>query len=246
MKVYALSTARDGSKSVKHKNTMKIKDKSLYLYNIIESMNTPEIMDTYLTTDIPEAIENALSYGYKIIVRPDELCTDSSTHTDTIYHGLMEIEKDIETEVDILVVMLGNTINMDRYVVKNAINMLETDETLDSVITVIKINHFNPIRAYVDDGNGYINTFLNQDYIGDFLSKKHLSDKNAMGDILFQNGLWIIRRRAIINAIQKQGLLPFQWFGNKIKYIIQDPSLQEIDDIYQINLIKDILVNEIK
>lgn len=237
-KVYSLSTARNGSKSVPYKNTMVLKNKPLYLHNLLESMNTPEILQTYISTDIPEVIENGPTYGYKVIVRPDELCQDHSTHTDTIYHGLLEIEKDIKTEVDILVVMLGNTINMDRNVITQALKMLQDDPQLDSVITVIKINHFNPIRAYVDDGKGFITTYLKQELIQETLTKKHMSDKNAMGDILFQNGLWIIRRNAIVQAAKnQQGLLPFQWFGNNIKYIIQDPSLQEIDDNYQVKLL---------
>jgi CMP-N-acetylneuraminic acid synthetase len=238
--IYAVSTARGGSKSVPNKNVMMINSKPLYLHNLLESIATAEIKATYISTDIEEVIQNASTYGYKVIIRPPELCQDASTHTETIYHALLAIEENVSEQVDVLVVMLGNTINMDRKVITQAIEMLTQDPELDSVITVIRANHFNPIRAYVDDGTGYITTYLTQDLIKEKTSRMHLSDKNSCGNILFQNGLWIIRRRAIIKAQeQRQGLLPFQWFGDKIRYIEQDPRLQEIDDIYQVRLLED-------
>lgn len=237
--IYALSTARGGSKSVPGKNLLEIRNKPLYLHNLLESIETPEIKATYLSTDIEEAINVADQYGYKIIIRPPELCQDASTHTETIYHGLLEIEKDIGKKVDFLVVMLGNTMNMDKTVIKQAVDIFMKEPETDSVITVIRANHFNPIRAYVDDGHGYIDTYLPQSQIKTITSKKSLSDKNSAGNILFQNGLWILRRHAVIEAHEKNvGLQPFPWFGNKVRYIEQDPRLQEIDDNYQIRLLE--------
>ena len=235
LKVYALSTARGGSKSVPHKNSMIIRGKPLYLHNLLESMQTPEIIDTYISTDMPDVIDGAKKWGYRVIVRPDELCQDHSTHTDTIRHGLLEIEKEIGEEIDVLVVMLGNTMNMDSEVVQKALRILENESEVDSVITVIKANHFNPLRAYVDDGKGYLTTYLTQEQIIERTRDISLADKNSVGDILFQNGLWVLRREKILDA---DGLEPFPWFGSKIKFLHQDPRLQEIDDEYQIRLLQ--------
>lgn len=237
-KVYGLSTARKKSKSPPGKNLMLVQDKPLYLHNLLESIDTPEINDTYITTDIPEVIYASEKYGYKIITLEDEMYGDNVSHTDIIYRGLLEIEKDINTEVDILVVMLGNTMNMDREIVKEALDLLNTYPELDSVVTVIRANHFNPLRAYIDDGQGYLTTYLDQSFIKNKMSNLHLSDKNAQGDILFQNGLWILRRHVIVDAKEKSiGLLPFPWFGNKVRYLEQDPRLQEVDDLYQLRLL---------
>lgn len=233
-KVYALSTARAGSKSVPHKNVMMLQGKPLYLHNLLESLQTPEIIDTYISTDISQVIEDANKYGYQVIERPSELCQDASTHTDTIRHGLLEIEKRIGGPLDILVVMLGNTMNMDGEIVRKALNILENESDVDSVITVIKANHFNPIRAYIDAGNGFLDTYMSQDEIINKTKNISLADKNSIGNIYFQNGLWILRRETILDA---DGLEPFPWFGSKIRYIEQDPRLQEIDDDYQVRLL---------
>jgi len=234
-KVYALSTARAGSKSVPHKNSMIIQGKPLYLHNLLESLQTPEIIDTYITTDIPEVIQNASKYGYQVIERPDELCQDESTHTDTIQHGLLEIEKRIGEHLDVLVVMLGNTMNMDAEIVQKALRILENEPEVDSVVTVIRANHFNPLRAYVDrKGDGLLDTYMTQEQIIEKTQNVSLADKNSIGNIYFQNGLWILRRETVLDA---DGLEPFPWFGSKIRYLEQDPRLQEIDDEYQIRLL---------
>ena len=237
-KIYAISTARRESKSPPGKNLMLIQGKPLYLHNLLESMATPQIKDTYITTDIPEAIEASKNIGFKVITLEDEMYGDNVSHTDVIYRGLFEIEKDIGDQVDILIVMLGNTVNMDRYVVRNALDILKNEPETDSVVTVIRANHFNPLRVYIDNGDGYLTTYLDQSFIKEKTSKLHLSDKNAQGNILFQNGLWVLRRHAITNAKEKrEGLLPFPWFGNKVRYLEQDPRLQEVDDLYQLRLL---------
>jgi hypothetical protein len=76
---------------------------------------------------------------------------------------------------------------------------------------------------------------LDQDLIREKTSKVSLSDKNSVGDIYFQNGLWFLRRQTIIDD---NGILPFPWFGKKIGYLVQYPGLQEIDDNYQIKLLQ--------
>jgi len=241
--ICGMSTARAGSKSVPYKNEMMIRGRDgtmhpLYLHNLIASLSCPEIERTYISTDIAEASKEASKWGYEVITRPPELCQDNSTHDDTIKHGLLEIERRLCKKVDILVVMLGNTMNVIPEDVTRGIQMLEEDPEADSVVTVVKLNHFNPIRAYIaGKGKGnekkYLDTFIPQGQIHEMTKKMSLSDKNSVGDIYFQNGLWFLRRHAII---EDNGILPFKWFGKKVRYFLQDPSLQEIDDNYQVKL----------
>ena len=235
--ICALSTARAGSKSVPYKNEMIIRERPLYQHNLIAAVSCNEIEGTYISTDIESAKEAAAILGYEVIDRPLELCRDNSTHDDTIKHGLLEIEKRLGKQVDILVVMLGNTMNVIPDDVKKGISILGDDPEADSVVTVVKLNHFNPIRAYIADKNDakYLDTYIPQNQIQEITRNvgDKMSDKNSVGDVYFQNGLWFLRRRAII---RDDGLLPFKWFGKKIRYFLQDPGLQEIDDTYQIKL----------
>ena len=51
MNVYALQTARAGSKSVPNKNIMNIRGKSLYLHNIHFAQKSKHIKDVFISTD---------------------------------------------------------------------------------------------------------------------------------------------------------------------------------------------------
>jgi len=234
--VYALSTARAGSKSVPDKNLLDVLGKPLYLHNILASLENKYIKGTYLSTDIPRAIELAKEWKYEVIERPDELCQDHSTHDDTIRHGLLEIEKRIGHQLDVLVVMLGNTMNVNENDLNRGLEQLRNSPDADSVVTVIQANHFNPIRAYVAKKGTKmgLTTYLDQREIQQRTAALDLSDKNSIGDIYFQNGLWFLRRRAVMEA---GGMLPFAWFGNNVEYLVQDPGLQEVDAEYQIKLL---------
>ena len=87
----------------------------------------------------------------------------------------------------------------------------------------------------VNPKNQLVETYLEQDLIREKTSNISISDKNSVGDIYFQNGLWFLRRQTIIDD---NGILPFQWFGKKIGHLVQYPGLQEIDDNYQIKLLE--------
>ena len=51
MNVYALQTARAGSKSVPNKNIMNIKGKPLYLHNVQYALDSDLIKQVYVSTD---------------------------------------------------------------------------------------------------------------------------------------------------------------------------------------------------
>ena len=186
MNVYALQTARNGSKSVPNKNTLVYNGMKLFEYNYA-----------------------------------------------AILHGLREIEKIEMVNVDILVILLGN--NRGAYIqdLETAINCVINEE-IDSCISVSEYNMFNPYRAYKED-NGLLNTYIDQDEIEKQQTNSHKNDKDAFGNAYFFNGsFWVCRRQAIID---NTGLLPFSWLGRKIKPLVQDSSVMELDDKWQVPVI---------
>ena len=51
MNIYALQTARAGSKSVPNKNIINIRGKSLYLHNVQYAQKSKLIKDVFISTD---------------------------------------------------------------------------------------------------------------------------------------------------------------------------------------------------
>jgi CMP-N-acetylneuraminic acid synthetase len=236
MNIYALQTARGGSKSVINKNILNVKGIPLYLHNILHTKNVSKIKGTYISTDIPYIIDHQKIYNYKIIDRPEELKGDDASHSETMIHGLLEIEKDINAEVDILVVLLGNSIGAFAEDIEKGIQLLIDNPDADSVESVSEYNMYNPFRS-LKIKDGYLDTILPQQFIEETAVKKNINDRKAAGNTYYFNGsFWIIRRQVLLN---NQGLYPFHWLGNKILPLIQS-NFMEVDAMWQLSYLQNL------
>lgn len=234
MNIYALQTARAGSKSVPNKNIMEIKGKPLYLHNVLFALDSPRIKDVYVSSDYDVIEENADRHGYKFIRRPDHLCQDDSSHQETMLHGLKHIEQQTGERCDYLVVLFGNTLGARTIDLDNAINLLESNPELDSVQSVCEYTMFNPYRAFkIEDG--LLTTIVEQEFIQNNLNGKLPNDRNSAGRTFFMNGsFWIIKRETLI---KNDGILPFPFLGKKIAPYIQD-TMMELDAPWQIKFLE--------
>ena len=130
--VYALQTARAGSKSVKSKNTMYFDDKPLFQHPIEKALNSKLIKRVYISTDIYLIKRNCDNLPYKIIPRPEDLAGDDSSHHDVMIHGLAEIERMEREPVDILAVLLGNSLGAEGTEIDAAVQFLIDNPEYDS------------------------------------------------------------------------------------------------------------------
>lgn len=237
MKIIALQTARKGSKSVRHKNTLPIHGKPLFLHNIVHAQESSYITNVYISTDDETICSYSNDYNFHIIHRPDELAGDLASHHDVILHSLYEIEKKEGELIDILVILLGNSLGAITNDLNDGIKLLIDNPKADSCMSVSEFNMFNPFRAY-KSLNGYLETVVDQSFIIANQKHQNINDKQSAGDIFFFNGsFWICRRQAILD---NNGLLPFQWLGKKILHIIQDTTM-EIDAKWQVECIKQLI-----
>ncbi len=235
MNIVALQTARAGSKSIPNKNLYVVRGQPLFMYNIMYAKKAVYVNDVYISTDSDD-IKKIVNSDFKIINRPGCLCKDDSSHYDTILHGLKYIEEDQNQKVNILVILLGNSMGANSSDLDSAINILKNDSKLDSVCSVGKFNMFNAYRAFkIVDGK--LDTVVHNGYIKHLHSKKpNKNDKDAFGDVYFFNGsFWVCKREAII---KNNGKLPFTWLGQNVCPFIQDSIYQEIDDCWQLKLIE--------
>lgn len=234
MNIYALQTARAGSKSVPNKNIMNIKGKPLYLHNVEYALESKYIKEVYISTDYESICVDAEKYGYKTIARPEELCQDNSSHRDTMLHGMQEIELRTGEKCDYLVVLFGNTLGARTEDLDKAIDKLKANSELDSIQAVSEYTMFNPFRAFKIE-NGLLNTIVDQDFIKSNINHELPNDRNSAGKCYFMNGsFWIIKRQAIID---NDGLLPFPFLGKKIGAYIQD-TMMELDAPWQIKFLE--------
>lgn len=234
-KVYALQTVRGGSKSVKNKNMLEIGGIPIYFHVFMAAKNCKDICKTYITTNLDPIIKDKCTKGH-VIQRPSHLCTDESSHYDTIMHGLGEIEQRQQEQVDYLVILLGNSMGAeDPRDLSSAINALVNNPEYDSCMSVSPYNMFNPYRAYKINDKNSLTTMIPQRIIKKENTTKAKNDKNAFGNTYFFNGgFWICKREALV---KNNGLLPFTWLGKKILPYVQDEGVMEIDASWQVEVV---------
>jgi CMP-N-acetylneuraminic acid synthetase len=229
MNIYALQTARAGSKSVPSKNILEIQGKPLYLHNVDAAIGCEKIQDVYISTDCPYIKGNYNKKEYKILNRSKHLCGDNASHHEVMINSLYQIEDEIEAKVDILVVLLGNSMGASSQDLNKAIKILLENKEADSVQSVSEFNMFNPFRA-LKINNNKLESIIPQDEIEKQSKIKNINDKNSCGEVYFFNGsFWVCKRDAILG----KGLLPFPWLGYNIIPYIQD-TVFELDASWQI------------
>lgn len=213
-----------------NKNILEIGGKPLYLHNVQNALQCRLIEQVFISTDIPEIMESADRRGYRIIPRPPELAHDQASHHEAIRHGLHAIERATGRTVDLLIVLLGNSLGAETADLTGAIELLQRTPDADSVESVNAFNMFNPFRALKADC-GTLETFVDQETIRSVTLSKLTNERSAAGTSYFFNGsFWICRRRAVESD---DGQLPFPWLGRRILPWVQERTYMELDEPWQ-------------
>ena len=94
MKSLALILARGGSKGIPNKNIILLKDKPLIQYSIDASLSS-KVDETWVSTDVKTIKYVALKCGAKVLDRPKELASDTSSSEEALLHFSEHIDFDI-------------------------------------------------------------------------------------------------------------------------------------------------------
>ena len=102
MDVFALVTARSGSKGVPDKNLRQIGNHSLLEWSIKSALKSSEVTKVFLSTDSPEYAKLGESFGAIVpFLRPEELASDTAVDLDVIKHFLTKIKESPDAIVHI-------------------------------------------------------------------------------------------------------------------------------------------------
>lgn len=227
-KIICISTARKNSQSVKNKNLIKIDNIPMLYHNIFNALKIKEIDVVALTTDIKIKKINDKKFTY--VKRPKKLSHNKSSHKETIIDCLEKIEKKFNKKYDYIVLILGNSIGAKKTDLSKAIKIIKKNNKIDSIVSVIKLNMFNPMRSMCIKNNRTFFPFFKK-------KKKNANDKNTFGDFYFFNGSFMIFKR---HCLFKEGKGPFDWLGQNIYSYIQDETFMEVDADWQLKIIKSI------
>lgn len=155
MKIYALVTARSGSKGVPNKNLKELGGHSLLEWSIKATLKTPEVKSVFLSTDSEEYAKYGESFGAQIpFLRPPELATDTAVDLEVIKHFLNEIE-DVP---DILLHIRPTTPLRNPQIISAAINKyIFEEENLTSLRSVQEMSE-SAYKSFEKSSKGFLKT----------------------------------------------------------------------------------------
>jgi CMP-N-acetylneuraminic acid synthetase/spore coat polysaccharide biosynthesis predicted glycosyltransferase SpsG len=137
LKILAIIPARGGSKGIPRKNVRLMVGKPLISYSIENAINSFYNLDVVVSTDDDEIARISSSYGAKVIMRPENLATDSVTLDPVVFHAVDEMEKEKNLNYDIVITMQPTSPLLKR-------------ETLDAAIEYFIENNFDTVLSCIN------------------------------------------------------------------------------------------------
>ena len=130
----AVIPARGGSKRLPGKNTRLLGGAPLLTHSIKFALATSQVDRVIVSTDCPEIGQIARHYGAEVIMRPDELATDTAKTGPTIRHVVETLQTMEYFPRGVITLQPTNPLRPPR-LIEDAIAIYEKT-TPDSVITV--------------------------------------------------------------------------------------------------------------
>ncbi len=155
MKVFALVTARSGSKGVPDKNIKNIGGHSLLDWSIKSSLKTQLISNVYLSTDSEEYANIGKESGAFVpFLRPKELASDTASDLEVIKHFLSENDE----KPDALVHIRPTTPLRDPSILDKAIEMFfSKKDELTSLRSVHEMSE-SAYKSFEVNNKGFLST----------------------------------------------------------------------------------------
>jgi CMP-N-acetylneuraminic acid synthetase len=144
MRVLVIIPARGGSKGVPKKNLKILGDKPLIAHAIDCAQGSQKNPRIIVSTDSQEIAEVAKQFGSEVILRPEDLATDTSTVVTAVAHVYQELQEDFE----IIVLVQPTSPLRTATDLDNIITMFENDNNTDGVISVVPMDDMHPARMY--------------------------------------------------------------------------------------------------
>lgn len=200
----AIITARAGSKSIIDKNVHKIAGRPLVSYPIQAALDAAQIERIYISTDGEAIAAVGRGMGCEIIWRPEGLCGDHVNHGDVIKHAV-EFADEKETDLENVVLLLGNTVMIDGELIDKALGILDDCSDLDSVMTVWETADDHPLRA-LEIVDGLLCPYAD--------SNRHVSTERQSYPkaYYYDQGIWAFRKGCVQ---RREGPNPWWWMGKR-------------------------------
>ena len=211
--ITALMLGREGSTGFPGKNTFPILGRPMMVYPILAAKAARHVDAIYVSTDSEKIKQVAREHGAEVIDRPPELCTREALGEDAFVHGYRYLRDQLGQELELVVLLFCNAPTLLAETLDQGIEILRSDPSLDSAVTVSAYNMWSPIRARRENAEGLLEPFVPFETFGDL--KAINCDRDSQGDVYFADmSVSIVRPRCLEDL--DYGQLPQRWMGQRI------------------------------
>ena len=147
MKILGIIPARSGSKGVKNKNTITIKNRKLIEYTFKAALGSKLIDKIILTTNCKKVIKLSKTYRkIELLIRPEKLCKDNSSIFDVIKHTIQSEKKKFNF-YDFIVLLQPTTPLKNSIIIDSGIRKIHKERGT-SLVSVYEVDDNHPARMY--------------------------------------------------------------------------------------------------
>lgn len=185
--------ARGGSKGITRKNLVPILGKPLIAYTIEAASQSRRLSRFIVSTDDEEIARVSRDCGAEVpFLRPSELATDSALSLHVMQHAIIEVER-LEGKVYDVVLMLQPTTPLRLGSDIDAGIELLLASGADSVISVVGVGAYHPLRMKRVLDNGRLANYIEQGF-------EDMHPRQQLPPVYIRNGaLYITRRDVLVN-----------------------------------------------
>lgn len=218
MKVLAIIPARGGSKGVPDKNIYPLLGKPLIQYTIECALKSKKISNIVVSSDSDKIIKHCEDFGVELHKRTEELASDTSPITDTIYFIIEKYEKK-NIFFDAVMLLQPTSPIKTGQDIDNAIQLLENNKEINSVISVVEMDDTHPARMYWQNDDDTLNPIL---------SEWEQSRRQDIPKALYRNGVIYLARVKSFKKNKKLMVKPTLPYIMKSKYLLNIDEPRDI------------------
>ncbi|MFD2276211.1 cytidylyltransferase domain-containing protein [Rubritalea spongiae] len=188
-----------GGSSLKNKNVLPVLGKPLLHYPAVAAQGSKYIGRCFTSSDDTLILETAEQDGFKPIMRPDELASDTAQSSDAVFHALDVIES--ESPVKYLVLLHANVGTITSAMIDDCLSILMENPELSSVIPAHYHDEYHPYRASFINGDGLLDPVLPPG------GKVSANRQDLPKAVFFDHSFWAIN----LDVVRSEGLGDGPW-----------------------------------
>ena len=224
-KILVIIPARGGSKEVPNKNIKKINGIPLIVYTIREVLKLKKYYYKFIvSTDCKKIAQISKKAGACVpFIRPKKLALDTTPTLPVLRHALRYIENKDNVDIDWALTLQATSSLTKAYDIKKCIKLIDKD--IDSIVSVREGNECHPMYLNIKKGK----------YLKPFQQNIKLTRRQDINPTIykFNGSIFLTKKKIILNSKNN-----FFFGGKMLPYIMPREKSVEIDNIFDLNLIK--------